>query len=93
MTCYKCGTEEGLSIKARHRDGRVRIMICKTCRNQKYHEQPRYEKIDHIAMDKWLAQAELSYLRVFRVRKPPSFRTPVWACQMEEDEIRIEYAR
>lgn len=34
MNCYKCGSSELLSIKARHRDGRIRLMICRNCRNK-----------------------------------------------------------
>lgn len=32
--CFLCTTEDNLSIKARHRDGSVRLMICARCRRQ-----------------------------------------------------------
>lgn len=36
MNCWKCGSNENLSIKARHRDGSVRIMMCRDCRKKEW---------------------------------------------------------
>jgi protein-arginine kinase activator protein McsA len=64
MTCNKCGSDENLSIKARHRDGRIRIMLCRTCRNkdaQTYIRQPK-EKLSN--QDHWNLRALESHQRI-----------------------------
>lgn len=40
LNCYKCGTAEDLSIKARNRSGEVRTMVCKSCRRNIARRQP-----------------------------------------------------
>lgn len=32
--CTRCSSTEHVTIKARHRDGRIRIRLCRTCRNK-----------------------------------------------------------
>lgn len=36
LNCTKCYSAKELSIKSRYRDGRVRQMICKSCRRAEY---------------------------------------------------------
>lgn len=37
MNCYKCFDTEGLSVKARNKNGHTRY-ICKACRRSQYYE-------------------------------------------------------
>ena len=38
MNCYKCGTEDNLSIKSQRKETGYKLMICKSCRNKYHHE-------------------------------------------------------
>jgi hypothetical protein len=37
LVCYKCGTDERLSIKSQRKETGYKLMICRACRN-KVHE-------------------------------------------------------
>lgn len=70
--CYKCGTADDLSIKARLRDGTVRTRICKSCRNaasKAYKEArgPKPEPLFNITeQTEWEIRAKQSYERIVR---------------------------
>lgn len=74
MVCYKCGSSDELSIKARLRDGSVRAMICKTCRNaamKLYKENhPVVSKpkplFDIHDQEEWELRAKESYERIIK---------------------------
>lgn len=46
MNCWKCGNNENLSIKARHRDGRIRIMMCRDCRTKEWRNNSEKRKVE-----------------------------------------------
>lgn len=60
MKCYKCYAEEDLSLKARFRDGRPRLFICRPCRRIQWKaqyygikEQPTLQNNNQRIMDKY----------------------------------------
>lgn len=67
MNCYRCDSDQELSIKARHRNGTIRIMICRTCRNSlaKKYSQTRIPPEPKLTpSDEWNLRAIESYGRV-----------------------------
>lgn len=49
--CYKCTSAENLSIKARKRNGDVRLWICKFCRNSVHKATVTKQKAEHKPKD------------------------------------------
>lgn len=72
MVCYKCGATKNLSIKARHRNGSVRIRICRDCRNaasKQYKEAHDYVPVPAYEITKqleWEDAALENYIRISR---------------------------
>lgn len=70
LRCYKCNTADNLSIKARHRDGSIRIKICRDCRKgayKKYSETKEPTPICNIQEQlEWEDRALENYIRISR---------------------------
>jgi hypothetical protein len=79
MTCYKCGGDKELSIKARHRDGSVRALICRPCRRKAYHAAPPSQAEPEImytaAVIEWRRRARASVASISKRAREGAWAT------------------
>lgn len=61
MHCYKCSTQDNLSLKSHNPKTGYSLYICKDCRNAEYRHKPKTKPID---TSRLVEESKLSRLRI-----------------------------